>query len=159
MSFSSLAVSCCAAGRGACFCWNAGICVSRAFASSLNRNSIGPTIRESDWDCYFADFCIFWTQVVCLTIDSSTLLSWDRTWLAFVLNHWLIPPAEEILLRKAVESHLLLCLKLLLVVLVTINLWATSAAAAWAEDANCWTESKIRKRSRTPQQKSRVCFR
>jgi len=32
-------------------------------------------------------------------------------------------PAEEVLSREAVEKHLLLYLKLLLVVLVTINLW------------------------------------
>lgn len=66
-------------------------------------------------------------------------------------------PAEEILSREDVEKHLLLCLKLLLVVLVT-NLWG-DLSTYWREDTNCWTEFKSMKRSRTfPTKKTHILF-
>lgn len=107
---------------------------SGGFASSLYRSSFGPTTGESICDFFFislkADLCVFWNQVVCVIIDGSTLLSflgWELgSDLPCLPTEWLINSpvlAEEILSREAVEKHLLLCLKLLLVVLVTINLW------------------------------------
>lgn len=75
---------------------------------------------ESWFMCFLKPGCLcynWWLNFALLLLGSN---------LPCLPTEWLINspvPAEEILLREAVEKHLLLCLKLLLVVLVTINLW------------------------------------
>lgn len=102
---------------------------SRDFASSLARSSFGSTTGESIWDFYFPggwSKCFLkpgcpsynWLLRVALLLRGSDLPSLHAE---LLINSPV--PAEEILSREAVEKHLLLCLKLLLVVLVTINLW------------------------------------
>lgn len=103
---------------------------SGGFASSLHRSSFSPTTGESIYDFFYFPESWF----MCFLKPGCLCYNW---WLNFALlllgsnlpclpTEWLINspvPAEEILSREAVEKHLLLCLKLLLVVLVTINLW------------------------------------
>lgn len=139
---------------------------SRGSASSLTRNSFGLTTGESIWDFYFPEgwfiWGFFWNHVVRLIIDCSALLSssWDQTCLAFILNCWLIPLSlqKKYYREKLWKKHLLLCLKLLLVVLVTINLWGD--LSSYCMNRRCKLRNRIQKREKieNPPTKEHILF-